>query len=538
MRSDGFWILEFEPVETTISEVEPVCLTQLSRLVKTGTLEVEPVCLTQLGRLVETAGHGKNHSTTFNNMPKLTNDDSIAATVVALVSIPVVYFSLFVSFERESGDNILHYFFARYAFEDPMLFLDHWAKPVFTLLASPFAQFGFSGMKLFNGLVGITSALMTYLAAKEFRFRFPWLAILFVMFAPTYFTLLFSGFTEPLFGLFLVTGLYLVLKKRYIAAALLFSFLPYVRTEGVFIASVLGGYFLLIKQWRYVPFLLAGSLLYTLAGWMAGKDLLWLFTEMPYGAKSVYGSGSIWFYSEQWILAIGVPLGISSVAGMALLLAGLFSNRFRYLTEGRTELYVLLPAIFLSYFVFHTLSWGLGLFASYGMIRILVPLVPLQGLISLFALQYLLRIRIAGRNAGSALVYMFIAYVLVFPFLSNPASLKLDRDFRQSPDLEMIHQISREIKEEYPGSYLLFSDPYFSYAFGINHFDMNLHMNFTEIADTWIKPGSIVIWDNWSSRNYVRFNYDFDQMPGYRKLKTYNVENKNGERVFKVYRKD
>jgi len=471
-------------------------------------------------------------------MPKLTNDDSIAAAVIALIAIPVVYFSLIVPFERESGDNILHYFFARYAFEDPLLFLDHWAKPVFTLLASPFAQFGFNGMKLFNGLVGIASALMVYLTAKEFRFRLPWLAILFVMFAPTYFTYLFSGFTEPLFGLFLVTGLFLVLKRRYLAAALLFSFLPYVRTEGVFIAAILGGYFLLKKQWRCVPFLLTGSILYTLVGWMAGKDLLWIFTEMPYGAKSVYGSGSIWFYSEQWILAVGVPLGISSVAGLAFLLAGMFSSRFRYRTERKMELYLLLPAIFLSYFIFHTLSWGFGLFASYGMIRILVPLVPLQGLISLYAVQYLLRIRIAGHTIGSVLLFLFIAYVLVFPFLSNPASLKFDRDFKQGPDLEMIHHISKEIKDEYPGSYLLYSDPYFSYAFGINHFDQKLHINFTEISDTWIQPNSIVIWDSWSSRNYVRFNYDFDQMPGYRKLKTYTIVSSNREKVFKVYLKE
>jgi len=257
-------------------------------------------------------------------MRKLTKDDSIAIVIIALVTLPVVYFSLFVSFERESGDNILHYFFARYAFEDPMLLLDHWAKPVFTLLASPFAQFGFGGMKFFNGLVGVFSAWMTYLTTREFRFRFPWLAILFVMFAPTYFTLLFSGFTEPLFGLFLVTGLYLVVKKRYFSAALLFSLLPYVRTEGVLLAAILGGYFLLMKQWRNVPVLLTGSLLYSLVGWMAGKDLLWLFTEMPYGAKSVYGSGSIWFYSEQWILAVGVPLGVSSVVGVIFLLAGMF----------------------------------------------------------------------------------------------------------------------------------------------------------------------------------------------------------------------
>ncbi len=48
------------------------------------------------------------------------------------------------------ADSINHFLYAHYAPPHPELYLNHWAKPLFTLLASPFAQFGFIGIKLFN----------------------------------------------------------------------------------------------------------------------------------------------------------------------------------------------------------------------------------------------------------------------------------------------------------------------------------------------------------------------------------------------------
>ena len=55
--------------------------------------------------------------------------DGIAITLLFLLSIPVFYFSLFVPFETDTDESVVHYFFARYAFENPILFPDHWAKP-------------------------------------------------------------------------------------------------------------------------------------------------------------------------------------------------------------------------------------------------------------------------------------------------------------------------------------------------------------------------------------------------------------------------
>ena len=60
------------------------------------------------------------------------------------------------------ADSINHYLFAKYAPEHPNLFFNHWAKPLFTLIASPFAQFGFVGVKIFNVLCGLASSIFIY----------------------------------------------------------------------------------------------------------------------------------------------------------------------------------------------------------------------------------------------------------------------------------------------------------------------------------------------------------------------------------------
>ena len=60
----------------------------------------------------------------------------------------------------DNGDSILHYIQAHQALETPHYFLDMWAKPIFILLAFPFANIGWIGMKLFNLLCIIGSTFI------------------------------------------------------------------------------------------------------------------------------------------------------------------------------------------------------------------------------------------------------------------------------------------------------------------------------------------------------------------------------------------
>ena len=312
------------------------------------------------------------------------------------------------------------------------------------------------------------------------------------------------------------------------------SFTPFIRAEGFFIIAIFVFYLLLKREWKAVPWLAAGTILLSVAGITAGKNLLWVFTDIPYAVNSDYGSGNLTHYAEQWLLMVGVPLAVSSLAGLAFLGYGLV-NRRENLFPVRPELYFLLPALFVAYFLFHTLSWYFGLFTSYGLIRVLMPLVPLQALISLFALQYLFRIRIKLNWLAPLLVTVFTTYVLVFPFLHNPASINWEKDFRRTPEMLIMQQIAGDIKQNYPGRNLYYSEPYMSYALGINHFDKGLHSDFTEMQLPEIRPNSVVIWDNWTSVIFCRNKLDFENNPHFECRKIYSSPAVGREIIFRIY---
>jgi hypothetical protein len=133
----------------------------------------------------------------------------------------------------DAGDSITHYLYARHAPQHPMAFFNHWAKPLFLLLAAPWAQFGFVGIKLFNLVVSILAALLTHLAARRIGLANNWIVPVVYLLTPLQFVLTFSGLTEPLFALLLAAGLLLFVSNRVLVAAMVVSFLPFVRSAAM-----------------------------------------------------------------------------------------------------------------------------------------------------------------------------------------------------------------------------------------------------------------------------------------------------------------
>ncbi len=463
-------------------------------------------------------------------MSKTRISDLIAIVLLIVLGLPVVYFSLFVPFETDTGDSVMHYFFARYAFHDFNLLLDHWAKPFFTLLASPFAQFGFGGIKLFNGIVGLISAYLAYGIAKKLELRFAWLAIIFVMFAPDYFVKIFSGYTEPLFGLVLIASVYLVMIKKPIAAALLISFLPFVRSEGLIIIMVFAFYFLLKKNYKSILLLSAGHIFYSIVGFLAGKSLLWVFTEIPYHVVSVYGKGDFAHFPVHLLLTLGVPLFTLSIIGILTLLVVPFFKTKPTLTNSYIEVLILLLGSFMAYFLFHAISWRYGLFGSMGIGRVLIAMVPVLAVVSLIGLNFITNWRHHSAFPHHAIVYLpIIGFILVFPFLHNPASIDWKKEFHRTDDMMLMHKIARDISKSYPDKFLYYSNPYMGFALDINPFDRSKHLSLTDMKSTAkVHPNSLIIWDSWFS--IIEEGTDSTVMlntPSLRLLKRYNNDDKS-----------
>jgi len=139
------------------------------------------------------------------------------------------------------------------------------------------------------------------------------------------------------------------------------------------------------------------------------------------------------------------------------------------------------------------------------------------------------------RKAGAISLALFMGYVLVFPFSGNPAAFRPEKDFKESPVIEKMYEIGKDVVREFPGRYLYYSEPFFSYAFDINPFDKSLHMNFTEIPPEALRPGSVLIWDNWSSGNFVRYCHDLEGLQGMKQIRTYEVDTPSGKSIFILY---
>jgi len=396
----------------------------------------------------------------------------------------------------DSGDSILHYLYSKYAFKHPELFLHHWAKPVFVLLSAPFAQFGFTGMKVFNALVTGCTIFFTYKICESLDIKNALLSTVLLLFAPLHFVLIFSGLTEPLFAAFLSGSLYLMVRERHFSSALVLSFLPFVRSEGLVIIAVWVFCFLLKKRWYAIAGLMVGHVVYAVAGWLLyDYELLWIFRKMPYNYRSQYGSGSFTHYFVQMTYIVGIPIYV-------LLWIGVISI-VRNTLRRTSNLYIQVPILlgFGAFFMTHTMAWYLGLMGSMGLVRVLISVMPLIAIIALLGFNFITEeFFIHNKNIKFAIKIMLIAYLLIFPFMPNPAAfnwrdLNLNKYDVQAIQVRDYITANVDIDQRK----FLYVHPYMSEILNIDHFDPQQHQELQPDFMQHLNEGDVVIWDFWFS---------------------------------------
>ena len=397
----------------------------------------------------------------------------------------------------DNGDSVYHYLFAKYAPKHPGLFLNHWAKPLFVLISSPFAQFGFTGMKVFNLCVVILTGYLTYLTSISLNIRNPLLGVVFLIFTPLYYILTFSGLTEPLFALFLIMAIYLAINKKFLAAALIVSFMPFVRSEGLIIMIVFALYFLVQKQWKYLPWLITGHLIYSFAGYFIYHDLLWVFNKIPYAnLEHKHGSGQLLHFVYQLNYVIGIPLYMMLCLGILIYPWRIFQQKKAIFT-GET---ILILCCFCAYFVAHSLFWYLGIFNSMGLKRVLLGVIPLISLIALRGFNFVTADLFPNHKLVRQVIgSMLIAYLLIFPFTKNPAAIHWEKDMKLTNEQKTAIGVAAYIREHpvKPGNRFFYTYPYLSEVMNVDHFDSLRRLDLTPWFLESLRRDDKIIWDNW-----------------------------------------
>jgi len=447
------------------------------------------------------------------------------------------------------ADSINHYLFSKYAFQHPELLVDHWAKPIFTLISSPFSQFGFIGIKFFNAVCVYFASLFMYRIAKKLNLKHPILALLFYFLFPISFTTTFSGFTEPLFALALSISIYLFQQKRYLGAAILVSFLPFIRSEGLLFIGVFGLFFLHHKLWKAILFLGIGHLVYSIVGFLHYQDILWVFTKIPYAhLSSHYGGGSLFHFAEKLNYLLGIPLLIFFLLGML---------RSVSLLRSRQISLALISLLFLVFFIAHSLFWHLEIFNSMGLKRVFAAVSPLMALICLYGFNLLDNIKHPTIKRMSLAIGLGIT--LIFPFTANPAAVDwtdLNRTTAQKNAVlvaDFIHSHSIQFDR------LVYTDPYLCELLAVDPFDFkksqllankkktvkknksvdtennpsrNQPSSLLEketILSPRLQANDLVIWDNWHS--VVDYGVQAEDVAHLELTKAFTL----GSSVYKVY---
>ncbi len=388
-----------------------------------------------------------------------------------LLSVLFVIFFIFSWLSQGThggGDDYTHYQIAHYAFKYPIKFLYHWGKPFYTLLIAPFAQFGFFGSKFFNLLIGFLTAYFSYRLVKQLGFSNPLLAPFFVLFTPIYLVLVLSGMTEILFSFLLVFSAYLFFSNRPVLSALVLSFLPFVRTEGVIILPIFAFAFLLYKNYRALPFLFCAYIAYSIVGYFAYGDINWVINQMPYGdSSSIYGSGSLWHFVARTKSINGLPLGLLFIIGLLYLTYGTIRNKISTNSlEFKILLIVAAPAVV--YYAAHSYVWWQGKGASFGLIRVMAGISPLMAIIGLYGLNHSVTAITLKPLIQRVIAYAALILIIITPFRVYQIPVPLyEREKLVKASVDWLK------KSEYYNFRILYFDPLICHFGEIDPFDNN-----------------------------------------------------------------
>jgi len=456
--------------------------------------------------------------------------------LLGLHAIPLVLL-VFIAFVTngvgDEGDSLTHFFIAQQSWSNYDFFFHHWGKPFFTLFASPWAQFGFTGIKIFNIICGVAASFVTCLLAKELGKPRAWIILLIAFIAPAFYTHLFSGLTEPFSALVTVTAVWLVFTNRVSWGFILASFLPFCRSEAQLYLFFFALYGLLNGHWKKIPFLATGYILYSLIGGLYLGNFMWVF-DIPYKPDNdFYGSGGWLHFPEQLTFMIGGIQIVLLVLGVFQMFRNLYFKKISWKKEP-----VLIQSLFFSLMLAHMVVWKLGVYGSAGLPRVLALGFPFMWLTILDGVN--LTAELSSKWFAKK-VWILPTLLMAFhllTILNQPATFKYYKNRVLLSEQRKIvkEEISPYIKQNHPDSnYFVFEDPYIATALDINFMSWDNRTDWRAGNNLDQLPkNSILWWDHgWAQMQYGITTDQIEATGQFELLGTWQGETW----IYKIYKK-
>lgn len=446
----------------------------------------------------------------------------------AFLSVLILLFFVFLQSQGVEGglDSWNHYLISKCAFLHPDLLLDQWNKPVFTLITVLICQFGFNALIVFNIFCVAISGLLLALGLKALGYKNTWTLIPLTVFTPILFQNTISGLTELLNVLFLSLVFYFWCKDQLKSAVIIASFLPFVRTEGFVICAAIFLMLVINKEYKLILWLISGSVVMNLVGFVITGKPFWIITENPYWKHETEGtfeagSGSFFHYVIQGRAIFGLPLEIAFVCSNLLI-------AYSVLYKRKIENVVLLSLfVFWSYFIAHTTIYYLGILGSHGLTRVMAVVAPPLAVLSYFVLNeffnlFKLNSKIQFISISTfALVVVWTAYHesdYAKPHRYSEATVKPDKTQKN-----FIKAGEWLIENKLMNRPIIHQSPYFDVRFNKDPYNIESSYRVWSIdqKSDWAAKGVIVIWDGFSAVREGNMKLDWlRNNPDYKLLHT------------------
>ena len=408
----------------------------------------------------------------------------------------VVWQRVALEAQPEIGDGALHFVQVLYAWDHPVLLVDHWAKPLYVLLGSPFAQLGTWGLTLFNGVVFLitVAVIMRSIPAKAWPVR--WLAPVLVAISPQYLYVVYAGMTEPLFGLLTVAAVVALVSGHVRIGLVLASFTPLSRPEYIGFLPVVLVWAAVRGHWRSIAWAFTGVVVYSVIGWSVHHDLLWLMRNDPYIGNTNYGSGEWYHFVLRADTILGLPLLVGSA--LALMLWPILWWRLREERPILKDLLLLavLPVVLI--WAAHSYAWWSGGTGSAGLLRVFATTVPL----SVFFILHMLKLSM-GTMLPSRIVQFGVPIVslfVLFPVGWNDARSHVPVPAVMVPEQHQVDRAAAFVMEQHlPGERIAYLHPHFGVVAQQDIWDSTSAVNLGSL--NWSLPGAglrehdRVVWD-------------------------------------------
>src|SRR5262249_41739084 len=280
----------------------------------------------------------------------LRNDQNLRRALIWLVVFAAIGAALVLLYhDADQQDSGYHFLFARWAHQHPRYLVGVWARPLFTLLYSLPAQFGYAAAKFFTVIIGLATAWQTFRLARQIKLDRAELAIPLLFLQPSFFLLSSTVLTDTLFALVFALALRLHLSGRINTGMIIASLLILVRPEGFFIGLLWGVWFLfdlrdkertftaeapqyqrergasavnnaLRSTASFSALLLAtGMILWWLAAYLITRDPLWIVHDWPSDWRpdgKANGTGPVWRYVVLLPMIVGPVMILPFIAGL------------------------------------------------------------------------------------------------------------------------------------------------------------------------------------------------------------------------------